>query len=116
MTIVNDDCRVINKLEASLTDDARVVIYDRHMFIVQATDYTITKALGKDKHSSFFATLLVKKRKRKKFFSIETYKFEDEEILEDGFFLVFLDEQSLYHVRSDDQKLLKMFPFFTLKL
>ncbi len=26
MTIVNDDSRVINKLEASLTDDARVVI------------------------------------------------------------------------------------------
>jgi hypothetical protein len=37
MTIVNDDSRVINKLEASLIDDARVVIYDRHMFIVQAT-------------------------------------------------------------------------------
>ncbi len=35
MTIVNDDSRVVNKLEASLTDDARVVIYDRHMFIVQ---------------------------------------------------------------------------------
>ncbi len=37
MMIVNDDSRVINKLEASLTDDARVVIYDHHMFIVQAT-------------------------------------------------------------------------------
>ena len=37
MTIVNDDSRVVNKLEASLTEDARVVIYDRHMFIVQAT-------------------------------------------------------------------------------
>ncbi len=37
MTIVNDDPRVINKLVASLTDDARVVIYNRHMFIVQAT-------------------------------------------------------------------------------
>jgi hypothetical protein len=36
MTIVNDDSRVVNKLETSLTDDARVVIYDRHMFIVQA--------------------------------------------------------------------------------
>jgi hypothetical protein len=36
--IVNDDSRVINKLETSLTNDARVVIYDRHMFIVQATD------------------------------------------------------------------------------
>jgi hypothetical protein len=37
MTIINDDSRVINKLEASLTDNARVVIYNRHMFIVQAT-------------------------------------------------------------------------------
>jgi hypothetical protein len=37
MMIVNDDSRVVNKLEASLTDDARVVIYDCHMFIVQAT-------------------------------------------------------------------------------
>jgi hypothetical protein len=36
MTIVYDDSRVINKLEATLTDDARAVIYDRHMFIVQA--------------------------------------------------------------------------------
>ncbi len=35
--IVNDDSGVINKLETSLTDDARVVIYDCHMFIVQAT-------------------------------------------------------------------------------
>jgi hypothetical protein len=33
MTIVNGDSRVINKLEASLTDDARVVIYNRHMFL-----------------------------------------------------------------------------------
>jgi hypothetical protein len=37
MTIVNDDSRVINKLEASVTYDARVIIYDCHMFIVQAT-------------------------------------------------------------------------------
>ena len=37
MTIVNDDSRVNNKLEILLTDDARVVIYDRHVFIVQAT-------------------------------------------------------------------------------
>ncbi len=37
MTIVNDDSGVINKLGASLTDDARVIIYDPHMFIVQAT-------------------------------------------------------------------------------
>jgi hypothetical protein len=37
MIIINDDYRVINKLEASLTDNARVVIFERHMFIVQAT-------------------------------------------------------------------------------
>jgi hypothetical protein len=37
MMIVNDDSRVITKLETSLTNYARVVIYDRHMFIVQAT-------------------------------------------------------------------------------
>jgi hypothetical protein len=36
MAIIKDDSRVITKLETSLTDDARVVIYDRHMFIVQA--------------------------------------------------------------------------------
>jgi hypothetical protein len=27
----------VNKIKASLNDDARVIIYDRHMFIVQAT-------------------------------------------------------------------------------
>jgi len=37
MMIVNDDSRVVNKLEASLTNDARVAIFDRHMFLVQAT-------------------------------------------------------------------------------
>ncbi len=41
MMIVNDDSRVITKLETSLTDYARVVIYDHYMFIVQATDSPI---------------------------------------------------------------------------
>ncbi len=36
--IVNDDSTAINKLEVSLTDDARVAIYNCHMFIVQASD------------------------------------------------------------------------------
>ncbi len=27
MTIVNDDARIVNKLDASLTDDVRVVIF-----------------------------------------------------------------------------------------
>ena len=37
MTIVNDDSRVVNKLDTSLTDETRVVIYDCCMFKVQAT-------------------------------------------------------------------------------
>jgi hypothetical protein len=39
MMIVNDDSRVVNKLKTSLNNDARVVIYDRNMFIVQATEW-----------------------------------------------------------------------------
>ncbi len=35
--IVNYESSIVNKFGASPTDDARVVIYDRHMFIVQAT-------------------------------------------------------------------------------
>jgi hypothetical protein len=46
MTIVNDDSRVINEVEASLTDDARVIIYDHHMFIVQATAVACKLMLG----------------------------------------------------------------------
>ncbi len=41
MTIVNDDSRVINKLEASLSNNARVIIYDCYMFMVQAIDVII---------------------------------------------------------------------------
>jgi hypothetical protein len=36
VTIINYASSGVNKLKASLNDDARVVIYDRHMFIVQA--------------------------------------------------------------------------------
>ncbi len=39
--IVNDDSIIVKKFETSLTDDARVIIYNRHMFIVQATDLFI---------------------------------------------------------------------------
>ncbi len=38
MMIANDDSRVVNMLETSPTDNARIVIYDCHMFIEQATD------------------------------------------------------------------------------
>jgi hypothetical protein len=37
ITIVNDDSSIVNKLETSLIDDARVIIHDHHMFIVLAT-------------------------------------------------------------------------------
>ncbi len=54
MTIINDNSRVINKLEALLTDDARVVIYDCHMFIVQASGtYALKKFLNKFIYSFF---------------------------------------------------------------
>jgi hypothetical protein len=36
--IVNDHSSIINKLETSLIDDARVIIYNHWMFIVQSTD------------------------------------------------------------------------------
>ncbi len=38
ITTINDDSSVINKFETSLTDDARAIIYDHHMFIEQATE------------------------------------------------------------------------------
>jgi hypothetical protein len=37
ITMVNYDSTVVNRFGVSPTDDARGVIYDRHMFIVQAT-------------------------------------------------------------------------------
>ncbi len=35
--IANYTSSIVNKLEALLTDDARGIIYNRHVFIVQAT-------------------------------------------------------------------------------
>ncbi len=63
MTIVNDDSRLVNKLEASLTDDARVFIYDRHMFIVQATGHNRRDMLNSVKNTileqdSLFCTIV----------------------------------------------------------
>ncbi len=36
--IVTDDSRVMLQMLASLPDDSRSIIYDRNMFIVQATE------------------------------------------------------------------------------
>jgi hypothetical protein len=41
ITIINYDSFVVNESGASLTDDARVVIYNRHMFIVQPTGVSV---------------------------------------------------------------------------
>jgi len=41
---------VVNKFGASLTEDARVVIYNRHMFVAQATGFNAIKFV-------YFATL-----------------------------------------------------------
>ncbi len=41
VTIVNYTSSCVNKLKASLNDDARVIIYDRHMFIVQARGFVL---------------------------------------------------------------------------
>ncbi len=38
ITIIYDNSSVVNKFEVSLTDHAGLVIYDHHMFVVQATD------------------------------------------------------------------------------
>jgi hypothetical protein len=58
MMIVNDDYRVITKLETSLTDDARVIIYNHHMFIVQATGVTLTRKTAQLKVESSAQTTL----------------------------------------------------------
>ncbi len=49
--------RIINKLDASLTDNTRVIIYDRHMFIVQATELGLLLRRGRSKKS--FITLTI---------------------------------------------------------
>ncbi len=37
ITIINDYSSIMNKLGTSLIDDDRVIVYNCHMFIVQAT-------------------------------------------------------------------------------
>jgi hypothetical protein len=53
LMIVNDDSRVVNKLETSLTDNTIVVIYDRHVFKVRATGWVELSAISK--HARLFA-------------------------------------------------------------
>ncbi len=46
--IINDDSSVVNKWRVSRSDDTRVVIYNRNMFIIQAT------ALSRELNFFFF--------------------------------------------------------------
>ncbi len=48
VTIVNYTSSGVNKLKDSLNDDARVIIYDHHMFIVQATGANVVKHFVRD--------------------------------------------------------------------
>ncbi len=43
--IVNDDSSIVSKWSSKLIDDARAVIYNRNMFIIQATDFLCEKPL-----------------------------------------------------------------------
>ncbi len=45
VTIVNYTSSDVNKPRASLNDDTRVIIYDRHMFIVQATELVMVLSI-----------------------------------------------------------------------
>jgi hypothetical protein len=38
MMIVSDNSRIVSKWSFKLIDDARVIIYEHNMFIIQATD------------------------------------------------------------------------------
>jgi len=60
MTIVNDDSGVITKLETSLIDDARVVIYDCHMFTVQATDCLLNLIIQSHDYGSVLVKIFTK--------------------------------------------------------
>ncbi len=53
--IVNDDSSVINKLQVSLTDYTRVIIYNRNLFIIQATGIN-------DINLFFFTNKLIQKK------------------------------------------------------
>ncbi len=44
--IVNDDSSVVSKWQVPLFDDARVVIYDRNMFIIEATGWKYSYRLA----------------------------------------------------------------------
>jgi hypothetical protein len=68
MMIVNDDFSFVIKWSCKLIDDARVVIYDRNMFIIQATVANVIKNYGGTLHHYRRPRLRI--LRRKKFYSI----------------------------------------------
>jgi hypothetical protein len=59
VTIVNYASSGINRLKASLNDDARVIIYNRHMFIVQATGMYYKTFYSSNSMKSYFYPCLI---------------------------------------------------------
>ncbi len=57
--IVNDNSRIINKLGALIIDAAKIIIYDCHMFIVQATGVDLIKTLLAKIYSNIFVRLVI---------------------------------------------------------
>ena len=74
--IVNYDSSIFNKFGASLTDDARVIIYDCHMFIAQATGW---KGLASANTSLF---VLLVSEEEKMFYNIGTGSMTEVDLLE----------------------------------
>ncbi len=60
ITVVNYDSSIVNKCVASLSDDARVIIYDRHVFVVQATAVQLTVFSSQDIIGFFIKSLFSK--------------------------------------------------------
>jgi hypothetical protein len=59
VTIVNYASSGVNKLKASINDDARVIIYNRHMFIVQATAQPPPYFVSKEANAQSYYTVMV---------------------------------------------------------
>ncbi len=68
MTIINYASSIVNKLKALNTDDARVIIYNHHVFIVQATGVLIY-------HTLKFTCFWPIRPKKKIFQTLKTVKY-----------------------------------------
>jgi len=57
VTSVNDDSSVVSKWSFKLIDDPRVIIYDCHRFIIQATSYEVLSSLLTQNGPAYLASL-----------------------------------------------------------